>query len=318
MINKKEEFDWIMVMAPFNEELPAKERTEIAIGLSELIMRIATHIICHTIVDNEELFKEERTAIAHAFLQRMTSTHMCNHKLTKEGLAYHYKGLTFQLHEEYKTMTLTRSVYEHLAMFFFLFEHPQSDMERSVVWNYWKINSKKNLLDYNADGDIDILKEQEKAKNDINTLREELLSMSLNNTCRRKLAEWTRLEKGPANGSIEFFLNDGNVDVRKVTYSQVWKYLFSNEEMTLLYRHLSIHCHPVYNGLVQYQSQSLTDRGEDALPLYLSCSFLACVCEMFLKQMHLSETVFQHEFNENELFAFHALSQVLNYSKEQH
>ena len=248
MKRKKERFDRAIVRAPFNEKLSAQERTKAAIGLSELITRIATYIICHTIVDNEEILREERTAVANAFLQRMTSTHMCNHKLTTEGLVYHYNGQAFQLHEEFKTMTLTRTVYEHLAMFYFLFEHPQSDFERNAVWYYWKINSKKNLYGDQADGDSETLEDREAVEADIAALRKELLGMPMNGTCRKKLADWTKIGKSPANGSIEFYENDGSVDVRKVTYTNVWVYLFGNEDMSLLYRHLSMHCHPVYYG----------------------------------------------------------------------
>ena len=140
-----------LVAAPLNEELRPEERTESCLVMSDLVVRMVTHVICHVIVDYEAQLQEERLSVANAFLQRVTSTHLCNHKLTREGITFEYNGQAFDLHEEYKTMTLTRSVYEHLVMFYFLFAHPKSDEERSVVWNYWKINSKKNLLDYAAE-----------------------------------------------------------------------------------------------------------------------------------------------------------------------
>ena len=140
-----------LVAAPLNEELRPEERLESCLMLSNLVVRMVTHVICHVIVDYEEQLQAERLSVANAFLQRVTSTHLCNHKLTREGITFEYNGQAFDLHEEYKTMTLTRSVYEHLVMFYFLFAHPKSAEERSVVWNYWKINSKKNLLDYAAD-----------------------------------------------------------------------------------------------------------------------------------------------------------------------
>ena len=260
-MKQKDDFDWTIVLAPFNEDLPAQKRTEVAIELSELVLRIATHIICHTIVEREELFKKERTAIAHAFLQRETSTHMCNHKLTTEGLVYHYNEQAFQLHEEYKTMTLTRSAYEHLAMFYFLYEHPKTEEERNVVWKYWKSNNRKN-------------------------------------------------------GSIEVLRVDGKLTVRQVPFSQAWKYLYRSEEMAMLYRHLSMHCHPVYSGLVQYQNQTLEDQGEDAIPLHLSSSFLAYMCKMFLKLIPQGEEILKHDFTPRELFIFRALSQYSSNVKD--
>ena len=305
---KRKQFDWKIVLAPFNEELPAQKRTEVAIALSELTLKIATHIICHTIVEREELFKEERTAIAHAFLQRETSTHLCNHKLTTGGLVYHYNEQEFQLHEAFKTMTLTRSAYEHLAMFYFLFKHPKAEEERNVVWKYWQINSKKNLLDDRADEEAAITAEQKQAQKEIQQLRLEILGAHLNTNCLKKLDEWTKPESRPVNGCIEFFSNHGTLDVRRVTFSQAWKFLYNSEDMNLLYRHLSMHCHPVYNGLVQYQSQTLEDQGEDAIPLHLSSSFLAYMCKLFLQLIPQGGEMIEGAFSKEELSIFRALS----------
>ncbi len=242
-----------IVRAPFDETLPAEVRTQACIELSEIVTRMVTYVICHTIVNNQELFKDERMSIAHAFLQRMTSTHMCNHKLTTEGIVYKVGGEEFQLHEEYKTMTLTRTVYEHLAMFYFLYEHPKSTEERDIVWKSWQTNGKINLLEYDEEG------------------------------------------KG---------------EVKQVSYSQAWKYLFDSKDMALLYRHLSMHCHPVYQGLVQYQSQSVQDQGEDAIPLYLSSCFLAYMCRLFLKLLPEGGQILKGEFEQRELYVFERLSQT--------
>lgn len=300
------------VTAPFNEALPPKKRFESCLELSELVSQMATHVICHTLVDHEDLLKEERLSVASAFLQRVTSTHLCNHKLTKEGIVYRYKGEVFQLHEEFKTMTLTRSVYEHLAMFYFLYKHPKNLEERNIVWNYWKINSKKNLLGYDTNGDEELEEVQDSISNEIETLRNEILNTPLGKKCRQKLEEWTRTTKQAQNGSIEFFKNQGKVDVRKVTYSQAWKYLFEKDEMILLYRHLSMHCHPIYDGLMQYQSQAMTDEGNDGMPLYLSSCFLAYLCRLFLRLIPNGNQMLRQEFNERDRLIFNALSQLPN------
>ncbi len=299
-----------MTLAPVNEQLPPQKRFESCLLLSELMSKMATHVICHTIVDHADLLNHDRISVANAFLQRVTSTHMCNHKLTKEGIVYYYKGETFKLHEEFKTMTLTRSVYEHLAMFYFLFVHPQTDEQRSVVWNYWKINSKKNLLGYSAEGDEFIEKEQDKASEEIEALRKEIFSTQIGKDCRQKLDEWTNPKGAAQNGSIEFYQHQGKTAVRRVSYGQAWKYLFENEEMTLLYRHLSMHSHPVYNGLLQYQSQSETDEGNDGIPLYLSSCFLAYLCRLFIQLIPQMKLVLQEDFSEQERFIFNKLSQL--------
>jgi hypothetical protein len=299
-----------LVHAPVNDELSPEDRLESSIVMSDLVSKMVTFVICHVIVDYVELLKDERLSVASAFLQRVTSTHLCNHKLTKEGIVFRYRGQAFDLHEEFKTMTLTRSVYEHLVMFYFLYVHPKSGEERSVVWNYWKINSKKNLLDYSPEGSGLMNEEQDEAQKEILELREEIFATQLGRQCHKKLDEWTGIGKPTQNGCIEFCKNQGRQDVRRVSYNQAWKYLFDKEEMTLLYRHLSFHCHPIYNGLLQYQSQGQADEGYDGLPLYLSSCFLSCLCRLFLRLIPNGNKLLKKEFSKQELYVFNALSQL--------
>jgi len=296
-----------LVQAPFDEELQPEQRTQTAIMLSELIIKIATHIICHTLVDNQEQLKEERVSIALAFLQRVTTTHMCNHKLTAEGIVYEFNGQSFQLHEEYKATTLTRSAYEHLVMFYFLYEHPKTPAERDMVWKYWQLCSKNSLLDYHAAGDAD---GQRQLQEEIETLRNEMLSTPIGRQCYHKLDEWTKIGTHPSNGSIEFFVNNGNYDVRRVSYSQAWRYLFANEDMMLLYRHLSLHSHPVYNGLLQYQYQSLNDQGDDGIPLHISSSILAYLCQLFLKLVPHGDDMIKQSFSLHEQRILRAMARL--------
>ena len=311
-----------MVAAPLNEELRPEERTESCLVLSDLVVRMVTHVICHVIVDYEAQLQEERLSVANAFLQRVTSTHLCNHKLTREGITFEYNGQAFDLHEEYKTMTLTRSVYEHLVMFYFLFAHPKSAEERSVVWNYWKINSKKNLLESlsrneeggmrneNSSSQSTAAEPGTEAEKEIEALRQEIFATETGRICKRRLDEWTRIGKPTQNGCIEFYRENGKLEVRRVSYNQAWKYLFDKEGMTLLYRHLSMHCHPIYNGLLQYQTQAESDEGYDGMPLYLSCCFLTHLCKLFLRLIPGGNKMLRQAFSEQEWYVFNTLSQL--------
>ena len=311
-----------LVAAPLNEELRPEERTESCLVLSDLVVRMVTHVICHVIVDYEAQLQEERLSVANAFLQRVTSTHLCNHKLTREGITFEYNGQAFDLHEEYKTMTLTRSVYEHLVMFYFLFAHPKSAEERSVVWNYWKINSKKNLLESlsrneergtrneNSSLQSEAAEPGTEAEKEIEALRQEIFATETGRICKRRLDEWTRIGKPTQNGCIEFYRENGKLEVRRVSYNQAWKYLFDKEGMTLLYRHLSMHCHPIYNGLLQYQTQAESDEGYDGMPLYLSCCFLTHLCKLFLRLIPGGNKMLRQAFSEQERYVFNTLSQL--------
>lgn len=245
----------MLVVAPVNDKLLPEQRFESSLALSELVVRMVTFVICHVIVDYGERLKDERMSVASALLQRVTSTHLCNQKLTKEGIVMQYEGEEFELHDEYRTMTLTRSVYEHLVMFYFLYQHPKSEEERNLVWNYWKTNSMKN-------------------------------------------------------GCVEAVCEGGKLNIKQVSYNQSWKYLFDKDEMMLLYRHLSIHCHPVYDGLMQYQNQAQSDEGYDGIPLYLSSCFLAYMCRMFLRMIPNGNKLIRQHFSKQELKAFNALAQL--------
>lgn len=301
--------------APLDASLTPQKRFESSLLLSELITKMATHVICHTLVDFEQRLSDERFSVASAFLQRATSTHLCNYKLTNEGIELRYQGEAFELHEEFKTMTLTRSVYEHLVMFYFLYIHPKTDEERRVVWNYWKINSKKNLLD----------PDDNTAKEEIESLRRNIFSTLIGMECYAKLDEWTDVSKPAQNGCIAFFCKrNGDAqsaqDVRHVSYNQAWRFLFrskgtgqskNQEDMNLLYNHLSIHSHPIYNGLLQYQDQAMKDEGYDGVPLYLSTCFLAYLCRLFLRLLPNGSTMFNEDFSEQERHIFRTLSQQI-------
>ncbi|MBQ9186879.1 MAG: hypothetical protein IJ144_03520 [Prevotella sp.] len=236
--DRRKDGDRTTVLVPFDETLPPERRREVVLALSDLATRVATYIICRVIVDSQELLLDERLQTAHAILQRVTTTHLCNHKLTAEGLTLEFEGQQFQLHEEYKTMALTRTVYEHLAMFYFLYEHPKTEEERQQVWDDWQH------------------------------------------------------------------------DVQKIPYSQAWRYLFRNRDMARMYHHLSVHCHPVCEGLLQYQSQSDADEGDDCIPLHLSSCFLACLCCLFLRQMPQGDELVRQKFSRSELSPFFALARL--------
>lgn len=226
------------VLVPFDDKQSPERRMEVTLRLSDLVMRIATYVICRAIVDGETLLQDERLSTAHAILQRVTTTHMCNHKLTAEGIVCEVDGQQFQLHEAYKTMTLTRTVYEHLTMFYFLYEHPQTDDERRQMWDDWQHG------------------------------------------------------------------------VQKIPYSQAWRYLFRNREMAQMYHHLSVHCHPVCEGLTQFQSQSDTSQGDECVPLHLSSCFLASLCSMFVRQLPQGCLSVEQQFTRHELSQFDTLSQL--------
>ena len=71
-----------------------------------------------------------------------------------------------------------------------------------------------------------------------------------------------------------------------------------------------MHCHPMYQGLVQYQNQDVADEGNAAVPLFFSSCFLAQLTRLFLKQVPDGWDMLRKEFTERELSTFKGLSQM--------
>lgn len=58
-MNRMETTDKAMILAPFDESLQSQKRMEAAVELSQLVTEIVTYVICHTIVNNDDLFNNE-------------------------------------------------------------------------------------------------------------------------------------------------------------------------------------------------------------------------------------------------------------------
>ena len=168
----------------------------------------------------------------------------------------------------------------------------------------------ENGLKAESDEQQAVSDEQRQAEMEIEALREEIFAPEPGRICKRRLDEWTRIGKPTQNGCIEFYRDNGRLEVRRVSYNQAWKYLFDKEGMTLLYRHLSMHCHPIYNGLLQYQTQAESDEGYDGMPLYLSCCFLTHLCKLFLRLIPGGNKMLRQAFSEQEWYVFNTLSQL--------
>jgi hypothetical protein len=196
-------------------------------------------------------------------------------------------------------------------MFYFLFDRPKTDDQRSIVWKYWLINSRKNLLDSAALGNKQAMRDYQRIAEEIEQLRSDIAKTDLGRQCWQKLDSWTQPSSPGQAGSLLFTEKDGRSDVRRVTYSQAWRFLYHDKEMTLLYNYLSMHCHPVYDGLRQYLQQTDGENGHEVgYPLYFSCCFLAHLCRLFLKLIPDGEGMVAREFSGDDLYLFQKLSHV--------
>ena len=289
--------------APFLDSLSDDIKRNVVIELSDFVTKVATTIIYYITDKYHNVNLSEKQCVANAFLQRATIYHKCNHKLTLEGIHSERDGYLLQLSDEYKTIPLTRSVYEHLAMFYYLFEFPKG-YEKDIIWNSWLISSKKILLK----GPQQYKKEKEKAKKEIELLKEEILSSDLGKEC---LAN--------PKGNLNKFLRENIVFTirekkegyvcEKLSYDKAWVNLYGNRmDLHFLYPIISMHSHPTYKGLLDFCNQSYQTI---EFGLYLSCHSLAYLCRLYMKYENIDEKLITGSFSKREQAIYDFLSNRL-------
>lgn len=287
--------------APLNDDIPYIDREKIAFELSDFVSSFASELIYY--ISESPQFKEmsEKEYVAFAFLQRATINHKCTHKLTREGICSERYGFQLPITDEYKTIPLTRSVYEHLAMFYYLFEYPESQEESKLIWNSWYIGSKKN---FQRCGDEMHKVEREKARKEVEALKQSILSSELAQKC---LSEGKAKKEHLLRGDIfSIRMRGDNCLYEKLTYDKAWKFLYNdNADLMLLYPYLSLLSHPTYNGLSWLYNQN---RRENEYSMYLSCNFLACLCRLFMKNMNIGEEVITKNFTQRQYGMYKFLS----------
>ena len=292
---------------PITGKLPDSEMRKIVLDLSSLVLKISNRIIYYTLDHLQESLKSEKNNVAFAFIQRATISHICNHKLSSEGITTERHGKQCSVVDEYKTMPLTRSVYEHLAMFYYLFDFSDNSHQQEVIWKSWLLGSKKNLLK----GSLSELKEKRiEAQKEIKDITESLR----NNVLVRKCISNPKgqFECCLKSNSVFTIIEKNNQYVtKKLTYDKAWKYLYGERiDLSLTYNFLSFHSHPTYIGLSQFNSQESCIE----FPLYDSCHFLSYLCSLFMKQFQIDKSILTESLTEREQGIYYLLSNENNQS----
>ena len=290
---------------PMNGDLPDEEKCKIVIDISSFVQKISQKLIYYTLDYLKESLDSERNSVAFAFLQRSAIFHICNHKLSSEGILTERHGKSFKLVDEYKTMPLARSVYEHLAMFYYLFIYPENINQQEIVWNSWILGNKRSLLK----NDLPEIKHK---KIEIQKEVEELIERLSNNPIVKEC------ESNPqgkykhcldSNSIFSVVEKNGQYVAEKLTYDKAWRYLYGDRiDMSLLYKYLSNHAHPTYIGLSQFNSQD----SHIEFPLYESCLFLSYLCRLFMQQLHIDKSVIEDSLSNRERGILQYLSNEIN------
>lgn len=267
--------------APMCGNLPDSEKRIIILDLSRIVTHVANQIIYYTLDHLAQSLKDEQNNVAYAFLQRATSFHISNHKLSFEGITTERHGKVCKLEDEYKTMPLTRSVYEHLAMFYYLFSYTNDKHQREIIWSSWILVSEKNRTKGN-------LPEFEAERQTANKRIEDLKKAIHNNDLSKKCVK-SQIDGCLKGNAVFTVIKDGDKYItKKLSYDTAWQYLYSKSiDLALNYGYFSMHSHPTYIGLSQFYSQ----QEHIEYPLYESCHFLAYLCRLFMKQLQIDRNI---------------------------
>ena len=283
-----------------SETLSHREKRMIVIDLSLFVMRLSQQLIFYTQDNKKDLLKSEEDYVAFSFLQRSSISHICNYKLSFEGITAERYGIEFPILDEYKTMSLTRSLYEHLAMFYYLFCYSDNANQQEIIWSSWKLGSKKNLLKNNIQG---FDSEKKNARIEVEELKQKIRQDELVQKCISN-----------PDGQFEYCLNSGSVFTivkkgeayvaEKLTYDKAWKYLYGDSN-NMMYKYFSLHSHPTYKGLADFNNQQ--DENIE-FSLYESCRFLACLCKLFMKYLKIDAHIITNTLSIREQGIFSRLS----------
>ena len=284
--------------SPMYGDLSDIKKREIVFDLSNIVIKIANQIIYYTLDHLSQSLQDEQNNVAYAFLQRATSFHISNHKLSYDGINTIRHEKVCKLEDEYKTMPLTRFVYEHLAMFYYLFNYTKDKNQREIIWNSWILGSEKNLIKGNLP---EFENERQKAKKRIEKLEATLQNNELAKKCAK--SDFKSTLKG--NAVFTVIKEEDKYITKKLSYDAAWQYLYGKSiDLALNYSYYSMHSHPTYIGLSQFYSQ----KEHIEFPLYESCHFMAYLCRLFMQQLQIDSSIITDSLTEREREIFSFLS----------
>lgn len=274
-------------LLPLQDSQSEKERMYAANLCANQMLNIA--LVLQKMTEEKKAELEERDFVANSFLQRALSFHISNLKLTSEGINLLSGTKIYPINDNFKTIPLTRSVYELLVTFFCLFILNKSEEEQTIAFNCWKINSEKNAL-----GDLDIsdsrvAERQILARQNIEDYKSIIFSTNLGRRLRNEINKHISGDRAKS-GTVFFNQKDGILRIESLSYSSAWKYMSTTDKnLAFQYRMLSMHSHPIHWGLSIFINQDDKSISEAILGLHFSSIFLAKLCSYYQAYFHFDD-----------------------------
>ena len=199
--------------------------------------------------------------------------------------------------------TLLRSIYEQTIVFRNLFVYPETDAEKMILLNLWKIKgllNRQNLdnmpQEYNEKGKREA-DDISKLKREIKSLSEEVITLSGIKAIDNYLNKYDGKD---TLFSGYMFKKEGSVinGGKPISFTIAPKEFFHCDELDIvLYRLLSLHSHPSYISILQFQEVRPTHDYWDYAILLLRglCLMMDIFISDFCKYYNLEVNVVSNE-----------------------
>lgn len=246
---------------------------------------------------NESAITEDR-AIAQCILQMIICKNSSMLSLS-EGILIVANNEDYKIIDPTSIFAILRSLYETIFIFRNIFIMPDTDEERRILCNLWKIRGLYNRQECKVS-----LPEHKRIQNNekqrIRKLQEEIreivkglqIDSKAKHQIESVISEKTSMLKGymfskKSNGVIEAF--------KTISFTASSSYFGKSKQQKILYGFLSSKSHPSYLGLMQFgQMYHGSDCLEDLhIVLKSSCIYTA----IFLSDFCKFDNVFKSQFN---------------------
>ena len=205
----------------------------------------------------------EKEAVAQCLLQMM----LCN---TKPIISL-FDGINLipennhSIIDPVSMVAILRSVYERTYIFHNVFVEPESDSEKTIMFNLWKIRGLNNRQKIDNIPEIYTHK-RDREKQEIEFIKQEteslLINLKLTEQARIKIKKEIKSESSSIKGYRFVKSQDGSIiDFETISLTNSPLGLFNDKDFTSLYKLLSWNAHPSFLGVLQFGQ--MFDEGAD-------------------------------------------------------
>lgn len=208
---------------------------------------------------------KEQTAIS---LLQMTISNVCSIMQLSKGIAI---SKSFAIIDPISLIPLLRTIYERTYMFHNIFIEPETDIEKNIIFNIWRIrglNNRKNVENTpqkykkKAERELTIIEE---LKREIDTFIEQI---NISEHAKSQIVKAYSNDSSMTEGYLFIYDESGKITkFERISFSKSPKFLLG-EKLNKIYSLLSLNTHPSYLSVLQFK-----DMNENSINSFLKMIF---------------------------------------------